>query len=128
MRVVLITLSLLCTFWMSAQKDVTLKKKYFGTYKGMIPSYEYDTGTDIATVLACSIELKLNKETIELLIGNQSLNGTYKVMFEAKKYFLLDAIMDGQLATERVMVYKTGRTLIRDGMYPQPVTELKKAR
>lgn len=128
MRVSLITISLFCSFWLSAQKEVVLKNKYLGTYKGVIPSYEFDTGSDLATVSASQIEIKISKETIAVNIGNQSLSGTYKVMFEAKKYYLLDAKMEGQLATERIMVYKFGRTLIRDGMYPQPVTELKKTR
>ena len=48
------------------------------------------------------------------------------VMFEAQKYFLLDVKIEGQLATERIMVYKRGKKLSRDGMYPQPVTELRK--
>ena len=45
---------------------------------------------------------------------------------KAKTYFLVDAKIDDQLATERLIIYKRGRKISRDGMYPQPVTELKK--
>ena len=77
-------------------------------------------------VSSSAIYIELEKEKITITIGNNQLTGTYTVMFKAKKYFLIDARIEGQLATERIMVYKRGRKLSRIGMYPQPVTELLK--
>lgn len=111
---------------LSAQKEYTLKSRFLGKYKGEISSYNIDTGKKIMKVSSSSIYIELEKEKISITIGNNKLTGTYSVMFKAKKYFLIDARIEGQLATERIIVYKRGRKLSRDGMYPQPVTELLK--
>lgn len=108
------------------QKKIELKKRFLGKYKGEIPSYNIDTGEKIMKVSSSAIYLALNKKDLTLTIGNNELHGTYSVMFKAKTYFLVDAKIDGQLATERLIIYKRGRKISRDGMYPQPVTELKK--
>ena len=108
------------------QKKIELKKRFLGKYKGEIPSYNIDTGEKIKKVSSSAIYLALNKKDLTLTIGNNELHGTYSVMFKAKTYFLVDAKIDGQLATERLIIYKRGRKISRDGMYPQPVSELKK--
>jgi hypothetical protein len=109
-----------------SQKEIKLKKKYFGKYKGTVSSYKVDTGNEVMQVGESAIYVNLAKEQISVTVGKNKMYGTYDVMFEAKKYFLLDATIEGQLATERIMVYKRGKKIARDGMYPQPVTELKK--
>ena len=108
------------------QKKFELKKRFLGSYKGEVPSYNIDTGDKIMKVSSSAIYLELNKDDLNLTIGNNKLHGTYTVMFMAKTYFLIDANIDNQLATERFIVYKRGRKISRDGMYPQPVTELNK--
>mgnify|MGYP000128209007 CR=1 FL=1 len=85
-----------------------------------------DVGEEVVNVSSSAIYIEIGKEDITLAIGNNSLHGTYKVLFMAKTYYLLDVNIDNQLASERVMVYKRGKKLSRDGMYPQPVAELKK--
>lgn len=111
-----------------SQKKVELKKKYFGNYKGTVSSYEIDTGTELLKVTESAIYITIAENEISVTVGKNKLYGKYTVMFEADSYYLLDAIIDGQLATERIMVYKRGKKIARDGMYPQPVTELKKYR
>jgi len=108
------------------QKKIELKNRFLGQYKGEIPSYNIDTGEKIMKVSSSAIYLDLKKDDLTLTIGNNKLHGTYTVMFKAKTYFLVDAKIDDQLATERLIIYKRGRKISRDGMYPQPVTELKK--
>ncbi|MDX2362220.1 MAG: hypothetical protein QNK23_15545 [Crocinitomicaceae bacterium] len=103
-----------------------MKKKYFGTYMGTIPAYKMDTGDEVVEISSSTIYVQINKEDIVINIGKNELHGTYMVMFAAKTYYLLDINIDDQLANERILVYKRGRRLSRDGMYPQPVTELKK--
>jgi hypothetical protein len=41
---------------------------------------------------------------------------------------LLDCKINGQLANERVVVFKKGKKISRDGLYPQPNTILLKSK
>ncbi len=107
---------------------VTLKKKYFGYYQGKIEGYNVDVGEKILRTDPVDIFITLTKDSVFLTIGNNQLKGTYNVMFRAKKYYLLEADMNGQDASERLIVYIKGKKMRRDGMYPQPVVELKKVR
>ena len=122
----ILTLLLILPISLSAQKEYTLKSRFLGQYKGEISSYNIDTGKKIMKVSSSAIYIELEKEKITITIGNNQLTGTYAVMFKAKKYYLIDARIEDQLATERIIVYTRGRKLSRDGMYPQPVTELLK--
>ena len=108
----------------SAQKEVTLKRKYMKSYSGIIPSYSMDVGDNIAEVTATPIHISIEKDSIFFEIGQNKFQGVYTVMFEANKYYLLNAVIDGQLANERIMVHKRGKTISRDGLYPQPMAEL----
>lgn len=110
----------------SAQEQIDLKRKYFGKYQGTIPSYKMGSSLDVIDVGETAIYVTIAKDEIAVTIGNRKLYGTYEVMFMAKKYYLLDAKIKGQLANERILVYKRGRRISRDGLYPQPVTELNK--
>lgn len=109
-----------------AQKEIDLKKKFFGAYKGTIPAYVMDTGKDMVEVGPAEIMIYISADKIEINIGKNALQGSYEVMFEAGEYYLLDARIEGQMANERIMVYKRGKKLSRDGMFPQPIAELKK--
>ena len=110
------------------QKKIDLKRKYFGAYEGVIPSYRMESSEDLMFVSEAPIRVAIEKSTVHVKIGEYQASGTYKVLFAAKKYYLLDVTIDGQFATERIMVYKRGKKLSRDGMYPQPVAELKKVK
>lgn len=105
---------------LSAQKTIELKKKYFGTYEGKISSFKMDAGNDLFNVDSTAIQIEITENRVVFTIGRNKLEGTYYVMFEAKKYFLLDCRIEGQLAGERIVVYKKGRKISRDGLYPQP--------
>lgn len=126
MRKFIILTLLLVPMFASAQKTISLKRKFLGSYVGMIPSYRVQSSEDIMFVTQSKILIKIGKNMVEMTVGGNVMFGTYEVMFEANKYYLLDVKIDDQLATERIMVYKRGKRLSRDGMYPQPVTELKK--
>lgn len=126
MRHLLIMLFLLGSIVGFGQQDIELKKRYLGSYKGTIPAYEISTGFEVVEVSATPIYVHLLKDEITVTIGSITRTGTYVVMFKADSYYLIDATMEGQLATERILVYKRGKHISRDGMYPQPVTELEK--
>ncbi len=125
MRWIIIFVALV-SFPAVAQKEIKLKRKFLGSYKGMVPAYEINTGEELIPVGETPIYVSITKSDISVTIGNREITGTHNVMFEADSYFLLDCEMTNQLANERILVYKRGKRLSRDGMFPQPVTELKK--
>lgn len=128
MRNLLLLILFLLPMMAFSQKKINLKRRFLGTYEGEIPAYVYESGSEMMNVAAETIVIEIGKNQVSIKIGDNVLYGTFTIMFEAKTYYLLDVRIEGQLANERIMVYKTGKRLSRDGMYPQPVTELKKLR
>ena len=128
MRKSVLALLFVMPMLLMAQKEISLKKRYLGKYAGTIPAYKLDAGDEVLQVSSSAIYILIEKNSIDVTIGNRSITGTYNVMFEAKKYYLLDAKIKDQLANERIMVYKRGRKIARDGLFPQPFSELKKKR
>lgn len=113
---------------LSAQQPIELKKKFQGTYEGAIPSYQLDSGKEIVDVDLTPIQIQITDKNVFLQIGKNKLSGTYTIMFEAKTYFLLDCRIDNQLAGERIVVYKKGKKISRDGLFPQPSVQLEKTK
>lgn len=111
-----------------SQKQIDLKKKFNGAYKGEISSFKLDTGEDLVDVASTSITINITLNEVVFSIGSHELTGTYEVMFEADKYFLLDCKIPGRFAGERVVVYKRGKKISRDGLYPQPSAMLYKVK
>ena len=111
-----------------SQKEITLKRKYFGKYEGTVPAYTMGSALEMVDVDEVEIMVTIGKDFIYTTIGERKLQGKYTVMFEAEDYFLLDATMTGQLANERILVYKQGKKIGREGMYPQPLADLKKTK
>lgn len=121
MRRSILTGIFLLPFVLFSQKQVDgLKKKYYGKYVGEITSFQLDSGKDLVAVDSTGISVEIDDSTVLITIGKNQLKGKYDVMFEAKTYFLLDCRMEGQLAGERIVVYKKGKKISRDGLYPQP--------
>lgn len=124
----LIVFLLIVPFASNAQKKIKLKRKYMAKYEGTVPAYSMGSALEIVDVDETPITVTIGKEFIYTTIGERKLQGTYVVMFEADTYYLLDATMMGQSAHERILVYKRGKRISRDGMYPQPLADLKKKR
>jgi hypothetical protein len=113
---------------LSAQQQIELKKKYLGNYEGNIPAYQLDSGKEIVDVDLTPIQIQITDKNVFLQIGKNKLSGTYTIMFEAKSYFLLDCRIDNQLASERIVVYKKGNKISRDGLFPQPSVQLERTK
>jgi hypothetical protein len=128
MRKLLLYLSICISFSALAQKPITLKKKFYGSYEGEIPAYKLDVGTDNVDVAAVAIKIKLEGDSVHITVGQNALHGVYHVLFEGKNYFVLDCRMDGQLAGERIVVYNRGKRISRDGLYPQPSSFLDRVK
>jgi hypothetical protein len=113
---------------LSAQQPIELKKKFQGTYEGAIPAYQLDSGKEIVDVDLTPIQIQITDKNVFLQIGKNKLSGTYTIMFEAKTYFLLDCRIENQLAGERIVVYKKGKKISRDGLFPQPSAQLERTK
>jgi len=119
---------LLFPFVLNAQKEIKLKRKYLAKYEGTVPAYSMGSALEVVDVEETPITVTIGKSFIYTTIGDRKLQGTYEVMFEADTYYLLDATMTGQMVNERILVYKRGKRIARDGMYPQPLADLTKTR
>ena len=107
---------------------MVLKSKFFGTYKGDIASFQMDSGKELVDVDSSMISITIADSTVEIAVGKNQLKGKYTVMFEAKTYYLLDCKIEGQLAGERIVVYKKGKKISRDGLYAQPSATLYRSK
>lgn len=124
--VLVIAVFFLSGFIVAAQKELKLSKKYLGDYKGVIPAYILPTSGGEARVNEMPIEVTINESTIEVIIGQLRRKDNYTILFESKGYFLLECKVEGQPVAERIVVYKRGRKIGRDGLYPQPTALLFK--
>lgn len=103
-----------------------LKKNTLGTYSGTISGYEINTGQQFLAVAATPIEVQVNKDSLFVQIGASKLRGTYEILLNKSDYYVLVGTMNGQLATERIVLYKKGKKLSREGIQPQPDAMLTK--
>lgn len=118
----------LIPFLVLSQAQVKFKKKYLGKYTGNVPGFVYVDGGQEIAVRSTPINIEITKDSVFVNVGNQAVKGVYNVLFKAKTYYLLECTIEGQLSKEKILVYKRGRKISRDGIYPQPVTELKKTK
>lgn len=126
LRLLILALILIPQF-SSGQKLVNeIKKKYFGSYEGTISAYKMDTGSELVVVEETVIFIVLTEDNIILEIGNTKTSGTYSILFEGEDYYVLNAIIEGQSQSERIIVQQKGKTLTREGIHPQPNVVLEK--
>lgn len=124
-RSVLIVLGIL---FIQLPASAQLKKTYFGKYAGTIASYEINTGVEKIKVAQTPIEVQLSEKELLLKVGNQEMKGTWAMLFEAKAYYVLTGKMENQVIEERIIVYKKGKKISREGARPQPDAMLEKTR
>ena len=116
---------LLFLFWgtpLSAQPR--LKRKYYGTYVGQINEYPIDVGKKLIQVKSVPIRIEINAGYLQIQVGKLDSKGTYKVLFEADDYYVLDAVLENQSIGERIVIFKRGGKMSRDGLFPQPNAHL----
>lgn len=111
---------------LDAQKPIDLKNKYLGYYEGTIPSFKMDSGEDLITVQETPIKIVISEEKVSIEIGQNKISGSYTVLFKGDGYWVLDCRMEDQLAGERIVVFKKGKTITREGLYPQPNAMLER--
>ncbi len=97
-----------------------IKKKLLGVYEGKVPTYELNTGTDLIQVKEATIQVDLTAIGLSITVGNQKKMGTYNIVLDTDSYYVLEAILENQAAPERILLYKKGKKLSREGLTPQP--------
>jgi hypothetical protein len=120
----ILILFLLFPFASVAQSKV--KKKYYGTYQGIIPSYQIDTGNDLLPIDSTAIEIQIEKGFITLKIGSQTITGTYKTSYSTEESVIIEAKMADQIVSEKIHIYTKQKKIMRIGIYPQPDAILEK--
>ena len=119
MKKLLAFVFILFIFSVSAQSK--LKKKYFGKYVGEIGSYTIDSGTDLLQIQKSSIEIEFKADgTLTQKIGELTKEGSWKLFFEADDYFVFDVTFSDQAMSDRILLYKKGKKISREGITPQP--------
>jgi hypothetical protein len=114
----------LCGLQLSAQNR--LKRRYYGTYEGQINEYPLGAGKKLIQVSSVPIRIEINAGYLNIQVGKLNTRGTYTILFEADDYYVLDALMDSHNIGERIVVFKRGRKISRDGLFPQPSARLFK--
>lgn len=127
MKRLAIFLVIICAFAsLSVTGQNALKNKYYGQYKGKINAYKMETAGYLLEVKEAPIIIDLRPRGFDLTIGNTTQSGTYQVLFEAKDYLVLEGKLENQSVPERIVVYKKGKKISRDGLFPQPSALLYK--
>jgi hypothetical protein len=103
-----------------------LKKNVLGVYTGTISGYEINTGQQFLQVAATPVEVQITKDSLFVQIGVARLRGTHEILLDKSDYYVLVGTMQGQLANERIVLYKKGKKLSREGIQPQPDAMLTK--
>ena len=125
-RLLLLYLTMVFCGGVYAQPQVKLAKKFLGSYTGEIPAYSMQVGSVEVEVVSTPIQISIDRDQVELQLGRVLKRGSYRVLFESGGYFLLDCKIDGEPSPERIMVFKRGKRIARDGLYPQPLAYLQK--
>lgn len=120
-----ITLCVCMQFQASAQ----LKKSFFGKYSGTIGAYEMSLGkNDRIQVESSPVEIQLSPKEIVFIIGAKTYTGTWSLIQENKTTFVIEGKMDNLAVKERILIYKKGKKIVREGILPQPDVMLKKVK
>ena len=114
----LILLSLLVVSMAHGQEEV--KRKYFGTYSGILPSYNLKIDRSVMNIEKEKVEVELFSNYLNIRIGSDITKGHYQISEETKEYYILVVDMDENVVDEQLILYKSGKKMERKGVYPQP--------
>lgn len=119
---------LVCLF-LHSNVSAQVKKSYFGKYVGTIAAYEMSAGaSERIQIGIAAIEIQLSAKEIVVVIGTKTNKGTWTLVSENKTNFVIEGKMDNSSATEKILIYKKGKKIVREGIRPQPNVMLKKTR
>jgi hypothetical protein len=122
MKHVLICILIFKAFNFSAQ----IKKKDLGTYKGNIPSYQINNGSQLLEVASCNITVFLYKENLKLVIGSKTYSGGYAVKKIKRRAYDIHLTTPHSQIEEVFRLDGKERKMLRKGIFPQPDCQLIK--
>ena len=105
-----------------------IKWKYRGEYLGIIPAYTFHSGNEYIEVEKTDIQIKLRKREIEIAIGKNIMKGGFKIVKEENKTLFINFKRPRDYGTEKIIVYRKKREIVRDSFYPQPKCILYKTK
>lgn len=118
----------MCFILVSGLSFGQLKKKFYGTYRGTVPGYTMDIGSDVVPVASSDIVIILTAENVTQQLGNVTKKGTWTVSESDKTQITLQLRLEGELAEERLLIDKKTKKIVRLGIFPQPDALLEKDR
>lgn len=123
-RVVLL-IATLVSVTANAQK---LRRKYFGNYSGVIAPFELVIDTITVPVSSVPIKVHFVKELNVFVqkIGESQVTGTWSVANKTNNVIYLTVHFTNLVSEENYELHLDDKKLIRNGMYPQPNTQLSK--
>lgn len=127
MRNLILLAFMMLSFAMLGQKNIKIKKKYLGNYAGVIPAYQVQSDQGVLNVDETTISIVFGKdETVVIQIGNEKKESTYLVLEKDKKDYSIEIRTKGEGYIEKLKLKGKDKTVIREGLYPQPKSKLKK--
>ena len=116
---------LICCFISSAQ-DIKVKRKFRGIYTGIIPPYEFNSGEELFRVSSAPISITISKTEYLLHIGDLNYEGEITALSVQKKQAYFTIKIPEYALEEKVQVDAKRKILLRDGIRPQPIMQLRK--
>jgi hypothetical protein len=116
--------SLLVSVTLNAQK---IRRKNFGEYSGTIAPFELVIDTVAVNVAGAPIVIRFEKELnlFSQTICNSQLTGTWAITKKTAAIIYLQVTFPGNIF-EQYELYLADKKMLRNGMYPQPNTQLMK--
>lgn len=116
--------SLIVSVTLNAQK---LRRKNFGNYSGVIAPFELVIDTVAVKVAGAPITIRFEKELnlFSQSIGESQLTGTWVITKKTPAIIYLQVTFPGSIF-EQYELHLSDKKMVRNGMYPQPNTELMK--
>ena len=121
----LFILFLLLSFSSFSQK---IKWKYRGEYIGIIPAYGFHSGNQHIEVESVDIKIVLKKKSIHFTIGKNVMEGEFKIIKDEKGTLYTSFKRPNDFGTEKLIVSRKKRNLLRESFYPQPQSILIKTK
>jgi len=103
-----------------------VKKRDQGVYKGLISSYEINTGQKLIEVDSSEIFIRLEKSSFTLKIDDVEYQGTYEVEKREKRNYVLKAKTGYSDIKEEIILFGRDKIMKRKGIFPQPDASLRK--
>ncbi len=122
MKLIIITFFIAFGVCASAQ----VKKRDQGVYKGIISSYEINTGQKLIEVDSSEIFIKLEKSNFAIKIDTVEYKGSYEVEKREKRNYVLKVKTDYSDITEEIILFGKDKFMKRKGIFPQPDAHLIK--